>query len=49
MKKVAGTDPLDRTFTWEPFKGKGVRGKYLSRIANGTNLIRLSPDPGRMR
>ena len=44
MKKASDTDPLDRTFTLESLKGKGVRGKYLSRIAKGTNLVRLSPE-----
>lgn len=48
MKKVADTDPLDRTFTRESFKGKGIRGKYLSRIAKGTNLVRLSPEVARL-
>lgn len=48
MKKVADTDPLDRTFTRGSFKVKGVRGKYLSRIAKGTNLVRLAPEVARL-
>lgn len=47
MKKVS-EDPLDRTFTQEALKGKGVRGKYLSRIEAGTNLVRLSPEVARL-
>ena len=48
MKKTSDTDPLDRTFTLESLKGKGVRGKYVSRIAKGSNLVRLSPEISRL-
>lgn len=47
MKKVS-EDPLDRTFTQKALKGKWVRGKYLSRIEAGTNLVRLSPEVARL-
>ena len=48
MKKATEIDPLDRTFTLESLKGKGVRGKYLSRIEKGSNLVRLSPEVARL-
>jgi hypothetical protein len=44
MKKASDIDPLDRTFSLESLKGKGERGKYLSRISKGSNLVRLSPE-----
>lgn len=47
MKKASDVDPLERTFTREDMKD-GVRGKYLSRIAKGTNLVRLSPEVARL-
>lgn len=48
MKKAIDSDPLDRTFTLATLQGKGVRGKYLARIAKGTNLVRLSPEVARI-
>ena len=48
MKKISEIDPLDRTFTHDSLKGKGVRGKYLPRMAKGTNLVRLSPEVARL-
>lgn len=48
MKKAADIDPLDRTFSLETLQGNGVRGKYLSRIEKGTNLVRLSPEVARL-
>lgn len=48
MKKAVEEDPLDRKFTLETLKGKGVRGKYFARVAKGTNLVRLSPEAARL-
>ncbi len=48
MKKTTDIDPLDRTFSLATLQGKGVRGKYVARIAKGTNLVRLSPDVARL-
>ncbi len=48
MKKITDIDPLDRTFSLATLQGKGVRGKYIARIAKGTNLVRLSPDVARL-
>ena len=48
MKKIADTDPLDRTFSPATLQGKGVRGKYFARVAKGTNLVRLSPEVARL-
>ncbi|MEO5863131.1 MAG: hypothetical protein ABIQ03_11810 [Burkholderiales bacterium] len=48
MKKAAEIDPLDRKFSRETLAGKGVRGKYYSRIAQGSNLVRLDPEVARL-
>lgn len=48
MKKTTDIDPLDRTFSLATLQGKGVRGKYLARITQGTNLVRLSPEVARI-
>lgn len=48
MKKAVEADPLDRTFTLESLQGKGVRGKYYSRVLKGSNLVRLAPEVARM-
>jgi hypothetical protein len=48
MKKAADIDPLNRSFFPATLQGKGVRGKYLARVAKGTNLIRLSPEVARL-
>ncbi len=48
MKKTTDIDPLDRTFSLATLQGKGVRGKYVARIAKGTNLVRLAPDVARL-
>ena len=46
MKK-AEIDPLDRKFTLEELKGKGVRGKYHKRATMHTNLVKLDPEIAR--
>ena len=47
MNKVE-VDPLDRTFTLASLKGKGMRGKYFSRVTKGSNLVRLDPEVARL-
>ncbi|MBC7943823.1 MAG: hypothetical protein H7X91_00820 [Burkholderiales bacterium] len=44
MKKADDIDPLDRKFSLASLSGKGVRGKYYSRVKKGSNLVRLSPE-----
>ena len=48
MKKTNKSDPLDRTFTRDTLQGKGIRGKYFSRVTKGTNLVRLHPEVARL-
>lgn len=48
MKNANKTDPLDRTFTLDTLKGKGIRGKYFARVAKGSNLVRLHPEVARL-
>ena len=48
MKKTSDIDPLDRKFSLKTLRGKGVRGKYFTRVAKGTNLVRLSPEVARL-
>lgn len=48
MKKGTEIDPLDRKFSRATLPGKGVRGKYYSRIAKGSNLVRLDPEVARL-
>ncbi|MHB8446908.1 MAG: hypothetical protein ACYC7G_08780 [Rudaea sp.] len=47
MKKEAEIDPLDREFSLETLRGKGVRGKYAARMAKGSNIVRLTPEIAR--
>lgn len=48
MKKAAEVDPLDREFSLETLSGKGVRGKYFSRVSKGSNVVRLAPEVARV-
>lgn len=48
MKKVNEVDPLDRTFSLETLKGKGIRGKYYARVSKSSNLVRLTPELARL-
>lgn len=40
--------PRDRDLRLEYDFSSGVRGKYASRFAQGTNLVRLEPDPAKV-
>lgn len=44
MRKAPEVDPLDREFSSETLPGKGVRGKYYSRVSKGSNVVRLAPE-----
>ena len=48
MKKVTEVDPLDREFSPETLPERGVRGKYLSRVSKGSNVVRLDPEVARL-
>ncbi len=48
MKKATEVDPLDRKFSLGTLPGKGVRGKYFSRVSKGSNVVRLTPEVARM-
>ena len=37
MSKAKTTDPLDRKFTLETVQGKGVRGKYFTKVGKGSH------------
>lgn len=47
MKKEVEIDPLDREFSLETLPGKGIRGKYIARLATGSNIVRLIPEVAR--
>ena len=44
MSKAKTTDPLDRKFTLETVQGKGVRGKYFTKVSKGSNVVKLDPE-----
>ena len=44
MKKETDRDPLDREFSPASLRGRGTRGKYIARIAAGSNVVRLAPE-----
>lgn len=44
MSKAKTTDPLDRKFTLDTIQGKSIRGKYLAKVANGSNVVKLDPE-----
>jgi hypothetical protein len=44
MSKAKTIDPLDRRFTLESLQGKGVRGKYFTKFAKGSNIVKLNPE-----
>ena len=44
MSKAKTADPLDRKFTLESMQGKGIRGKYLTKVAKGSNVVKLDPE-----
>lgn len=44
MSKAKTTDPLDRNFTLETVQGKGVRGKYFTKVGKGSNVVKLDPE-----
>lgn len=46
MKKVNKEDDLRPEYDLSKLKG-GVRGKYVQRFQQGTNIILLSPDVAR--
>jgi hypothetical protein len=48
MSKAKQIDPLDRKFKLETLTGTGVRGKYFSRVKQGSNLVKLEPEIARM-
>ena len=48
MSKAKTTDPLDRKFTLETLRGKGVRGKYLAKVSKGSTLVKLDPEIAKM-
>lgn len=48
MKKETEADPLDREFSLDTLPGKGVRGKYYSRVSKGSNVVRLAPEVARL-
>ena len=47
MSKARTADPLDTKFTLEAMQGKGVRGKYLTKVAKGSNVVKLDPEIAR--
>jgi hypothetical protein len=46
MNKAKNIDPLDKKFTLDALEasGQGVRGKYLTRVRKGSNVVKLKPE-----